>query len=224
MEYLKNILIKEAIGADKVFIVDNLPKSLLYETVQKMVLVPTHAVDYSRYEPKEVKAYIIRDEEMPDEPRNRKLTGEMTDQLLPGIEKSMTGDNGFVFHMEFNEAKERLKAIDAYIRQTLPPLAQVPSRISYAAQAGSFSSPPKPLNQLPRVVLPVAEPVSPPAFAVQISAPAPVQPTIQALAPIRRTRKVRVWTDEQRKAAGDRMRSARMAKLAQQQTQTQPAA
>lgn len=165
MEYLNDVLIKEANGPDKVFIVDNLPKELIYRKAKRLVFIPRHAVDYDPHFPKVVDAYELRDEDMPDEPRNRRVTHEMADELLPGIEASQTNDGGFVFFTELNEAKARLEAIDSYIARMLGPLAPKPERVEYSSVKGSFMAPPKLREQLPRVSLP--GPVSPPSKDVQ---------------------------------------------------------
>jgi hypothetical protein len=100
------------------------------------------------------------------------LTGEMVDELLPGIEKSQTGDGAFVFFTDLGEAKDRLAAIDRYIRSVLPPMASIPRRVPYSSIPKSFTAGPRSLDTIPRVELP--EPVSPPAQAVQAPQPTPV--------------------------------------------------
>lgn len=169
MEYMKDVLIKEAGGVDKVFIVDYLPKELLYRQAKRLVFVPRHAVDYDPHFPKVVEAYELRDPDAPDEPRNRRLTHELGDELLPGIEASQTNDGGYVFFTNLHEGKARLEAIDSYIRRILGPLSPVPERVEYSSVRGSFSAPPKFRHELPRVVLP--EPVSPPSKDVQAPQP-----------------------------------------------------
>jgi hypothetical protein len=170
MEFVKDVLIKEARGHDYVFIVDNLPKQLLFTQVLKTVFVPNHAVDFMPDRPKISAAYTLRDADAPDEPKNRRLTGETVDQLLEGIEKSPTGDGGYVFHVENINSRQRLLEIDAYIKKCHAIGAVIPTRVPYAAVKGSMSSGPKPLSDLPRVELP--GPVSPPTKVVQ----APVSP------------------------------------------------
>lgn len=172
MEYLKDVLIKESKGVDYVFIVDNLPKELLFTRVLKTVFVPNHAVDFTPDRPKVSAAYTLRDPDAPDEPKNRKLTGEMVDQLLEGIEKSPTGDGGFVFFDSNIQSRQRLVEIDAYIRKCLPVGAAITQRVPYAAVKGSMISGPKPLADLPRVELP--GPASPSAKAAQVPASAGV--------------------------------------------------
>lgn len=165
MEYMSDVLIKEAGGIDKVFLVDNLPKELLYRQAKRLVFVPRHAVDYDPHFPKVVEAYELRDPDMPDEPRNRRLTHEMGDELLPGIEASQTADGGFVFFTNLHESRMRLEAIDSYIKRVLGPLAPLPERVEYSSVKGSFMAPPKYRHELPRVALP--GPVSPPSKDVQ---------------------------------------------------------
>lgn len=196
MELLQNVLIKEVDGTktgDKVFIVDNLPKSLIYARVAKQM------IDYTNPQQNLVPAFEI------DE-RGRKIpTGETIDELLPGIEHSQSGDNSFVFFIGFNESRYRLEAIDRYIQQAAPVADRVPRRVPYATQPGVLTSGPRPLSDIPRVVLPGL--VSPPAQAVQVAG-TPQSDTV-SVAPARKTR---VWTDEQKKAAADRLALARAAK------------
>lgn len=214
MKYLKDVLIKEVRGHDYVFIVSHLPKSLIFEEVEKMVSVPKGAIDYDRTEPKIVPAYILRDEDAPDEPRNRRQTHEKSDELLEGIELALNGDGGFVFHTEYNGAKDRLAAIDSYIQtavKAVSALAQAPRRVKYSSQEGSFMAPPKPTHLIPRVELP--EPVSPPASAVQ----ATVQPeTTKSVT--QAPKKRREMTEEQKqklREGAERMRAAKLAKKLQ---------
>lgn len=195
MELLKDVLIKEVDGTrtgDKVFFVDNLPKSLIYQTQRKQI------IDYTDPQNRQ---QLVPDFKLND--AGRKVpTGAMEDVLLPGIEFSQTGDGAFCFFTEYNEAKYRLQAIDAYIRQTAPVAERVPQRIPYAMQPGVLSSSPRPLSDLPRVVLPGI--VSPPAHAVQSSTP-----TAVLEAP---TKKRKEMTPEQKKAAAERLAFARAKK------------
>lgn len=225
MEMLKNVLIKE-VGSetnDLVFIVDNLPKSLFYKKVKKVKQVPSWAVDYpGTQEAKIIDDYVLRDENAPDEPRNRRYTGAMTDELHEGIEMSATGDGGYVFNTMYNESADRLHEVDRYIRENSPPTDRLPRRIPYAAQPGLMSSAPRPLSQLPRVVLP--EPVSPPAQAVQVSSTpsflAPVQAVESVVASAKKARKP--MTEEQKAAARERLAKAReIQKQKKQQEVTQ---
>lgn len=193
MEVLKNVLIKEVDGSklgDKVFYVDNLPKSLLYTKVLKLM------VDYTNPQQNLVPEFEL------DE-RGRKIpTGAKVDEVLPGIELSQTGDEAFVFFVQNNEGKMRLAEIDRYIQNTMPVAERIQPRIPYSSQPGVMTAAPRPLSQIPRVVLP--EPVSP-----------PVQQTVQAAAPspVLKQKKVRKpMTEAQKAAARERMANARAAK------------
>lgn len=161
MEYLKKVLIKEVDGSkmgDKVFYVENLPKSLLYRKEKKQIIDYTDPQNRQNYVPD----FILND-------AGRKIpTGATVDALLPGIELSQTGDEALCFFTQMNEARERLAAIDRYIQQTVPVYDRVPQRIHYAMQPGTMSSGPIALSAIPSVVLP--EPASPPANAEQIQA------------------------------------------------------
>lgn len=208
MEYLKNVLIKEADGIDYVFIVDNLPKELLTRPAKKLVFVPRGAIDYDPQFPKQVEAYVLRSEFAPDEPRNRRLTGEMVDELLPGIEKSQTDDGAYVFFTIYGEARDRLAAIDRYIRSVLPPMAQVPRRVPYSSVPKSFIAPPRSLDTIPRVVLPL--PVSPPAQAVQVMEPTPALTS----EPLTKRGEVKTKTEAELRADRIKMEKVRKAKKA----------
>lgn len=195
MEVLKNVLIKEVDGSkvgDKVVYIDNLPKSLLYRKAVKLM------VDYTTPQQNLVPEFNL------DE-RGRKIpTGVTVDELLPGIEISQTGDDAFVFFTALNESKLRLQDIDRHIQNNVPVAERVQPRIPYSSQPGVMTASPRPLNQIPRVVLP--EPVSPPSKDVQVAAPSPVLE-----AP--KSKKVRKpLTEAQKQAARERLAQARAAK------------
>jgi hypothetical protein len=153
-EVLKNVLIKEAAGPDKVFIVDNLPKRLLYHRVTKMQYDWQKDRDYPAFK---------------DVDGKRVFTGEKVDELLPGIEHSLTGDGGYVFFTALNAAKEALERIDDYIKATMPPGTTIEKRVFYSSQPGNLTAGPKPLDQIPRVALP--EPATSPTAAAEVSSP-----------------------------------------------------
>lgn len=197
MEVLKDVLIKEVDGrkdGDKVFIINNLPKNLIYTKVRKMV------IDRSNPQQNLVPEYKV-------ENGIRVETGAMVDELLPGIEHSMTGDGSYVFFVSLNEAKMRLQDIDRYLQATIPVSERVARRIPYSSQPGVMTASPRPLSQIPRVELP--EPVSPPVNSVQVEAPSSV---IQAPAAPKKVRKP--LTEAQKAAARQRMAVARAAKKA----------
>lgn len=156
-ELLRDVLIKETGAPDKVFIVDNLPKSLLYRTEAKLI------IDYTNPQQNLVPEFSL------DQYGKKTLTGTTTEVLKDGITISQTGDGAFVFDADYIESQERLKEIDRYINFNMPQAERIPQRVSYALQ-NIPSSPPKSLSQIPRVVLP--ELVSPPAKAVLTSQPA----------------------------------------------------
>lgn len=198
MEVLKNVLIKEVDGSktgDKVVYIDNLPKSLLYRKAMKLM------IDYTNPQQNLVPEFNL------DEKGRKIPTGATVDELLPGIEISQTGDEAYVFFMQYNEAKMRLEDIDRYILQTMPVAERVQPRIPYSVQPGVMTASPRPLSQIPRVTLP--EPVSPPSKDVQVAASSPVLSSIDII----KTRKVRKpMTEQQRIAAKERMAKARAIK------------
>lgn len=194
-ESLKDVLIKEVKGGvDKVFIIDNIPKSLLYKNDLKMV------IDYSTPYQHLVPAYKL------DGMGNRINTGELVEVLKEGIEFSQTGDGAYVFHTNYNEAAQRLQEIDRYIALSVPQADRIPERVPYAAQPGVMTSGPIARHQIPRVVLP--ELVSPPVLAT-----AQVQPTrvIENL-PENPANRVIMTEDMKKQAAKERMAKARAAR------------
>lgn len=163
MEYLKKVLIKEVDGSkegDKVFYVENLPKSLLYKKEKKQIIDYTDVQNRQRHVPDFVLG--ARGNKIP--------TRAIVDVLVPGVEMSQNSDEAFCFFTQYNEAKAALAAIDRYIQQAVPVYDRVPKRISYAMQPGVLTSGPIALSNIPSVVLP--EPASPPAQAEQVQAPA----------------------------------------------------
>jgi len=165
MEVLKKVLIKEVDGSnvgDKVFYIENLPKSFLYRKERKQIIDYTDQQNRQRYVPD----FVVNE-------RGHKVnTNAMVDTLLPGIEVSQTGDEAYCFFTMYNEAKDRLADIDRYIQQVMPVSERVARRIPYAMQPGVMSSGPIALSNIPSVVLPA--PASPPAQAEQSEAPAEV--------------------------------------------------
>lgn len=165
MEVLAKVLIKEIDGSkegDKVFYVENLPKSFLYRKERKQIIDYTDTQNRQRYVPD----FVVND-------RGHKVnTNAMTDVLLPGIEMSQTNDEAYCFFTQYNEAKDRLADIDRYIQQVVPVSERVARRIPYAMQPGVMSSGPIPLSNIPSVVL--SAPASPPVKTEQVEAPTEV--------------------------------------------------
>lgn len=200
---LQNVLIKEIDGDDKVFYIDNLPKSFLYHRVTKRVIDPEN-----------------QDRMIPEfaynEHGKRYFTGATEDALLPGIKRSKNGDEGYCFFMQYNEAQMRLKDIDNYVKSMLPVAERIPMRVPYALQPGLKTSGPKPLHTLPRVVLP--EPASPPSKDEQVSAPTAVSAQVNGVSPVTEVSRVKKtrkpMTEEQKIAARERLAKAREAKKA----------
>ena len=159
MEVLKKVLIKEVDGSkegDKVFYLENLPKSLLYRKEKKQIIDYTDVQNRQRFVPD----FVLND-------RGQKVpTGAFTDALLPGIEMSQSDDGAYCFFTQYNEAKAALAAIDRYVQQSVPVYDRVATRVPYAMQPGTMTSGPIALSAIPVVTLP--EPVSPPTEVVQV--------------------------------------------------------
>lgn len=160
-DMLKDVLIKDSAGLDKVFIVDNLPARLLYRKAKRMMIDYTDSMNRQLLVP----AFEVT------EKGTKRQTNELVDELLPGIERSDNGDGSYVFNTDYNESRNALNAIDRYIASAVPAVERIPERVNYAAQPGNPNSAPLARHLIPRVVLP--ELVSPPALAA-----AQVQPTL----------------------------------------------
>lgn len=195
MEVLKSVLIKEVDGSrvgDKVFVVENLPKNLLFHKVVARVIDP-NSPSGDRLVPEYTLA--ANGQRVP--------TGRQIEVLRDGIENSQTGDGAYCFFTQYLESQYRLRDIDNYIKSVMPVTERIPAREPYAAQPGVMTSGTRPLSALPRVVLP--EPVSPPVEqTVQAGAPTPVS------LPVKKARKP--MSEEQKQAARERLALARAKK------------
>jgi len=136
MEYLNDILIKEIVpqGDTKVFIVNNLPKNLLYHKQIKMI--PR----------KDAEGYLTGDL-VPDP------TGAQEEALLDGLDKS-EWDSAVVFNVKRAHVKAALDNIDRYIDRQFPRDVVPPQRVSYAAKPGDTRSVPLARNKIPVVDIP----------------------------------------------------------------------
>lgn len=181
VELLEEVFIKEQheSGIDRVFIVKNLPKHLIYRKVPKMV----QRYDRDGY----------TDGTLTVDP-----SGETIDGLKEGLEASQSGDGSILFLMGRAPGKAAMEAVDAYITGTLPRDVVVPKRVNYPMDPTDSRSMPKPKSLIPVVELPKSKaelpPVSPEAQA------SPVEP-----APIKK----RQLTEQQREAARERLARAR---------------
>jgi len=185
--YIDEIMIKEIsnLFPDKVIVIRNLPKRLVYEERVKMV------------SKKDREGYIV-DALVPD-PK-----GELVEVLKEGLELSRNGDGSIVFNTRRQVAADALKVIDAYVQGTLPRDVVVPTRVEYSSQRKNMLASPIPRVQVPAIDLPkitraVVDVASPPAKAE------PQKPA-RTLTPDQRARRVEIL----RKA-----REARAAKAAQ---------
>jgi len=68
--------------------------------------------------------------------------------VLPGIEKSATGDGGFVFYTPLRESQERLEVLDHYIESMHPRHLPRPKRIPNAEVPGDSRSSPLSMDKL----------------------------------------------------------------------------
>ncbi len=137
---LKDVLVKEVGGNmhDKVFIVNELPRSLFYTTAPKMI----PKIDRDGYPTGDM---------VPDLKNKQEV-------LKEGITLSQAGDNGYVFDCSTNAGRAELEVVDRYISSMLPASVRPAPREFYCSEPGNYTSPPRPLHQLPRVELPVSSP------------------------------------------------------------------
>lgn len=188
MEIIKEALVIESNGLrTSCFVVENLPKDLLYHKVKKVMPL-------DEYSERLVPAFVKnkKGEKIP--------TGEMVDELYPGIELDKAGSGGYVFTMDTDDSVQRLKELDRYIDNTITDPARKPKRVPYAQEPGSTSSAPKPFHTIIRVRLP--EPASPPAI--------PIAEQVGASPVVKKARKP--MTEEQKLAMKARLEKARAAK------------
>lgn len=192
MEVIKEVLIIEANGLRvKAFIVENLPKELVYHKTKKLMPL-------DEYSERLVPCFEI------DANGKKRPTGELVDALNPGITEDGAGSGGLVFDLFSDDSIQALRRIDKYLEDQIKDPAFRPARQPYAQVPMDPKSPPKPYSQIVRVRLP--EPPSPPTIPVVEEARA-----VPEVAP----KTKRVYTEEQKKAMRDRMAAAR-AKKAQQ--------
>jgi hypothetical protein len=148
METVNEVLIIEENGMrTSCFIVENMPYNLVYHKVKKLMPI-------EEYSDRLVPAFTI------DLNGKRVPTGEMVDELLPGLHLDGAGSGGLICHRGNTEDETRLAAIDAHIEQTITNPALRYKRVPYAANPGDPQSYPRPRNLMPRVRLPI--PDSPP--------------------------------------------------------------
>jgi hypothetical protein len=152
--YIDEVMIKEVsnLRPDRVAIIRNLPRHLIYRETVKMV------------SKRDRDGYVI-DALVPDP------EGTIEETLKEGLEFSRNGDGSIVFNTRRQHVADALKAVDAYIQGTLPRDVVVPQRVDYAAQRGNMLASPIPTTQIPAIDLPqidrvAAEETSPPAKAV----------------------------------------------------------
>lgn len=136
-ETLREVLLK-LIGNklhDRVIVIENLPSKFLFEQTRKM----KQRVDRDGWS----------DGTMVVDP-----SGEMIWTLRPGIEKSQTGDGGFVFNDAERESSDRMKDILRYIEMSHSRDARIPQFVDNAQMVGDARSMPLPYAQIPHIVLP----------------------------------------------------------------------
>lgn len=188
-EMLTEVLIKECgnMFHDKVFIVENLPKKFLYEKTVKMV---QRVIDGYRDGTK-----------VPDP------SGELVDTLYPGVEKSPTGDGGYMFWKNDRESSDRLNDIDRYIERILPRDSRLVARVPNAQQIGAINSAALAYKDIPRITLPIPDEIK--------TRPVPDTPAPSQAAPLEPAgRSKSKLTGDKLEKARERMRIARASFMA----------
>lgn len=192
-EVIKEALIIEANGLRvKAFIVENLPKELLYHKTKKLMPL-------DEYSERLVPCFTV------DAQGHKHPTGELCDELNSGITPDGSGSGGFIFDLFSDDSMTALRRIDKYLEDHISDPAMRPGRQAYAQVPMDPKSNPKPYSQIIRVRLP--EPLSPPTI--------PVVEEARAAEPVSVKKARKPMTEEQKIAARNRMAAAR-AKKAQQ--------
>lgn len=187
MDIIKEALIIESNGLRTTcFIVENLPKDLIYHKAKK-------TMPLDEYSERMVPAFTV------DNNGKKHPTGELVDELNSGIEIDGAGSGGYLFSLDTDDSVQALKRIDAYIQDNIKDPALRFARIPYAQQPGERNSAPRAYQTIIRVKLPA--PVSPPTV-----------PTVEQARtlPIKQKKE---YTEEQKVAMRERMRVAREKKL-----------
>lgn len=194
-EVLKESLIIEANGLNvKAFIVENLPKDLIYYKTKKLMPL-------DEYSERLVPCFTV------DEAGHKHTTGELVDALLPGIALDGAGSGAFIFDLFSDDSISALRRIDDHIKETIKDPDLKPSRQPYAQVYLDKNSPPKAYQTIIKVKLP--DPVSPPTV-----------PTVEQVRSLPEFKARKPMTEEQKEAARTRMAMAR-AKKAQKATPPQ---
>lgn len=149
-EILKEVLLIDSNGMEtKCVVIENLPYNLVYKKVKKMMPI-------EEYSDKMVAAFVV------DENSGRRIpTGEMVDELLPGITLDGAGSGGLVFDRFSDDSIQRLKSIVEHVDDTIKDPALRIRWDYYASQPKNKSASPRPIHTIYRVRLPI--PASPSA-------------------------------------------------------------
>lgn len=187
-EVIKEALLIESNGLRTTcFIVENLPKDLIYHKTKKLQPL-------DEYSERLVPCFTV------DEHGKKHPTGELVDELNSGIEMDGAGSGAFIFTKDTDDSVQTLKRVDEYIKNHISDPMLRPDRIPYAQQPGERNSAPRAYSTIIRVKLPA--PVSPPAA-----------PTVEQAGALP-AKKKREFTELQKAAMRQRMKFAREKKLA----------
>lgn len=193
-EVLKEVLLIASNGLRvNCAIIENLPKRLVYHKTKKLMPL-------EEYSDRLVPAFEI------NEAGKKVPTGEMVDELLPGITFDGAGSGGLIFDSFYDDSVQRLRAIEEYVNATILDPEKRIKWVPYAQRPGDTQSSPRAFSTVPRVHLP--EPESP---SVALPAAAPVAVDTNLPEP----QKVRKPMSEEHKAKlREALARAREAKLA----------
>lgn len=189
-EVIKEALLIESNGLrTSCFIVENLPKDLIYHKAKQVQPL-------DEYSERLVPCFTV------DEHGKKIPTGEMVDEFNPGVTLDGAGSGAFIFHLDTDDSVQALKRVDEYIKNHISDPMLRPDRVPYAQQPGERNSAPKAYHTIIRVKLPA--PASPPTV-----------PTVEQDRPSLVTSvKVRKpLTEEQKAAARERLVAARAKKV-----------
>ncbi len=196
-EVLKEVLLISSNGLRVTCVViENLPKKFLFHKTKKLMPL-------EEYSDRLVPAFTIDLETGKNVP-----TGEMVDEILPGVTLDGAGSGGFIFDSFSDDAIQRLRAIEEHVNNTISDPAKRIQWVPYAQRPGDIQSAPRAYSTILRVSLP--QPVSP-----STALPAVGQVAGHPNLPAKKERKP--MTEEHKAKLRDAARKAREAKLAKTQ-------
>lgn len=196
-EIFKEVLVKKCGNRrhDQVMVIENLPRKFLFEQTRKMI----QRIDRDGY---------------PDGTMVVDPSGALIWTLYQGIEKSQTGDGGYLFWVGDQESENRLKDIMRYVDMSFPRDQRIPEFVDNAQMRGESNTGPIPYNMIPRLTLPIPETPKAPEPPPLRPAPVPEIPVPSQVSPQAPAGRIR--SEEKLAAMRARMQKARDARKAKE--------